>query len=206
MAPGPTTAATSGLPPRGDLAGRRHTLRTSREGSIRGDGNGWVQCALGHRHWGRFGAAGLLITDGAQVLLQHRAPWTHEGGTWAVPGGARDSHEDPIAAALREAAEETDLDPDSIVAARRMGGRARRLVLHHDRRAHRPGRERQPHQPREHRDPVVADRRRSPALPLHHGFAARLAACCASCSAERAYHPLRDDVTDAPRASPVAVA
>ena len=22
-------------------------------------------------------------------MLQHRAPWTHEGGTWALPGGAR---------------------------------------------------------------------------------------------------------------------
>jgi 8-oxo-dGTP diphosphatase len=79
-----------------------------------GDGNGWVHCALGHRHWGRFGAAGLLITDGARVLLQHRAAWTHEGDTWAVPGGARDSHEDPITAALREAAEEAALDPDLI--------------------------------------------------------------------------------------------
>jgi 8-oxo-dGTP diphosphatase len=79
-----------------------------------GDGNGWVHCSSGHRHWGRFGAAGLLITDGARVLLQHRAAWTHEGDTWAVPGGARDSHEDPITAALREAAEETSLDPSAI--------------------------------------------------------------------------------------------
>ncbi len=44
------------------------------------------------------------------MLLQHRAAWTHEGDTWAVPGGARDSHEDAIAAALRESAEETSLD------------------------------------------------------------------------------------------------
>jgi 8-oxo-dGTP pyrophosphatase MutT (NUDIX family) len=72
-------------------------------------------CARGHRHWGRFGAAGLLITDGAQVLLQHRSAWTHEGDTWAVPGGARDSHEDALAAARREAAEETSLDLDAIV-------------------------------------------------------------------------------------------
>lgn len=79
-----------------------------------GDGNGWVHCSLGHRHWGRFGAAGLLITDGSRVLLQHRAAWTHEGDTWAVPGGARDSHENPITAALREASEETSLDPDTI--------------------------------------------------------------------------------------------
>ncbi|MGH8960646.1 MAG: NUDIX domain-containing protein [Jatrophihabitantaceae bacterium] len=79
-----------------------------------GDGNGWAQCALGHRHWGRFGAAGVLITDGPRVMLQHRAPWTHEGGTWAIPGGARDSHEDAVTAALREAAEEANLDPAEV--------------------------------------------------------------------------------------------
>ncbi|MGH8861269.1 MAG: NUDIX hydrolase [Jatrophihabitantaceae bacterium] len=76
-----------------------------------GDGNGWVICSRGHRHWGRFGAAGILVSDGDRVVLQHRAAWTHEGGTWALPGGARDSHEDPVAAALREAVEETTLDP-----------------------------------------------------------------------------------------------
>jgi 8-oxo-dGTP diphosphatase len=76
-----------------------------------GDGNGWVVCSLGHRHWGRFGAAGILITDGSRVVLQHRAEWTHEGGSWALPGGARDSHENAVAAALREAVEETTLDP-----------------------------------------------------------------------------------------------
>jgi 8-oxo-dGTP diphosphatase len=81
---------------------------------ISGDGNGWAFCALGHRHWGRFGAAGLLVTDGLRVVLQHRAPWTHEGGTWALPGGARDSHEDVVTAALREAAEETALDPVTV--------------------------------------------------------------------------------------------
>jgi 8-oxo-dGTP diphosphatase len=83
--------------------------------SASGDGNGWVECSFGHRHWGRFGAAGLLITDGECVLLQHRAAWTHEGDTWAVPGGARDSHEDPITAACREAAEETSLDVNVIM-------------------------------------------------------------------------------------------
>jgi 8-oxo-dGTP diphosphatase len=81
-----------------------------------GDGNGWQTCSLGHRHWGRFGAAGLLVTAGDRVMLQHRAAWTHEGGAWALPGGARDSHESAVAAALREAAEETtlaagDVDP-----------------------------------------------------------------------------------------------
>src|SRR5579875_3964069 len=110
MAPGPTFAATSGLPPRGDLAGRRPYPTTAGK-IIGGDGNGWVFCNRGHRHWGRFGAAGILITDGARVVLQHRAPWTHQGDTWAVPGGARDSYEDALTAALREAAEETTVDP-----------------------------------------------------------------------------------------------
>lgn len=81
----------------------------------RGDGDGWVRCAQGHRHWGRFGAAGLLLrhrpADGGRlVLLQHRAVWSHHGGTWGLPGGARDSHETAVQAALREAAEEIGLD------------------------------------------------------------------------------------------------
>jgi len=82
---------------------------------MRGDGNGWVECPQGHRHWGRYGAAGLLlytVDDGGRacVLMQHRAEWTHNGGTWGIPGGARDSHEDAAEAALREAHEETSLD------------------------------------------------------------------------------------------------
>ncbi|MDR3081805.1 MAG: thioredoxin domain-containing protein [Streptomyces sp.] len=79
-----------------------------------GDGNGWTRCALGHRHWGLFGAAGLLVTDGIDVLLQHRAAWTHEGDTWSLPGGARDSHETAVQTALREAVEETSLDPRTV--------------------------------------------------------------------------------------------
>jgi 8-oxo-dGTP diphosphatase len=78
---------------------------------MQGDGDGWVRCALGHTHWGKFGAAGVMIRQHGQTVLQHRAPWTHEGGTWAVPGGARDSHEDAVTTALREADEEADIDP-----------------------------------------------------------------------------------------------
>ncbi len=79
------------------------------------DGNGWVECQLGHRHWGLQGAAGLLLhtvdADGTlRVLLQHRADWCHHGGTWGLPGGARDSHESVQEAALREAVEETEID------------------------------------------------------------------------------------------------
>jgi 8-oxo-dGTP diphosphatase len=71
----------------------------------------------GGRFWGRHGAAGLLLrapqSDGsAAVLLQHRAPWSHQGGTWGLPGGARDSHETPEQAAVREAHEEAGLPAD----------------------------------------------------------------------------------------------
>jgi len=79
-----------------------------------GDGDGWVHCSAGHRHWGRYGAAGLLLIDESQAVLQHRAPWTHEGGTWGLPGGARDSHESAVEAALREAHEEAALDAQHI--------------------------------------------------------------------------------------------
>lgn len=72
-------------------------------------GDGWTTCAAGHRHWGLFGAAGLLLTGDGRVVLQHRAPWTHQGDTWGIPGGARDSHEDAVTAALREAGEEAHL-------------------------------------------------------------------------------------------------
>lgn len=75
----------------------------------RGDGDRLVRCARGHRHWGRYGAAGLLAVHEGYALLQHRAKLTIGGGTWGVFGGARDSHEDPVAAALRETAEESTL-------------------------------------------------------------------------------------------------
>lgn len=82
---------------------------------MRGDGDGWVECGRGHRHWGRLGAAGLLLRavddEGVvRVLAQHRAPWSHDGDTWGIPGGARDSHEDDTTAALREAVEESQVD------------------------------------------------------------------------------------------------
>jgi 8-oxo-dGTP diphosphatase len=79
----------------------------------RGDGDGWTHCALGHKHWGIFGAAGLLLRHGDLVLLQHRALWSHHGGTWGLLGGARNRGETAEQAARREAAEEAGLPPDS---------------------------------------------------------------------------------------------
>ena len=82
------------------------------------DGNGWTTCGQGHRHWGRFGAAGLLAfaPDEGQtrVLLQRRSWWGNHGGTWGPPGGARDSHESAVTAALREAEEECAMPADAV--------------------------------------------------------------------------------------------
>src|SRR5262249_16213916 len=81
---------------------------------VHGDGDGWVVSDSGAHYWGRYGAAGLLLRaprpDGTPaVLLQHRAVWSHQGGTWGLPGGARDSHESPEETAVREAREEAGL-------------------------------------------------------------------------------------------------
>jgi 8-oxo-dGTP diphosphatase len=45
------------------------------------------------------------------VLLQQRSWWGSYGGAWGPPGGARDSHESVVRAALREAIEECAIDP-----------------------------------------------------------------------------------------------
>lgn len=69
----------------------------------------------GERYWGRFGAAGLLALDPDRgVLLQHRVGWSHHGGTWALPGGARHQGEAAIAGAMREAEEEAGV-PEAAV-------------------------------------------------------------------------------------------
>jgi 8-oxo-dGTP diphosphatase len=85
------------------------------------DGNGWTRCSRGHRHWGKHGAAGLLVTvldpvGVPNVLLQQRSGWGSHGGVWGPPGGARDSHESVLQAALREAEEECAIDSTAIVA------------------------------------------------------------------------------------------
>ena len=79
------------------------------------DGDGWLHCNCGNKHWGLNGAAGILLIRGRDILLQHRAPWVHNGDTWGIPGGARDSHESPTQGAFREAIEETGIDPTLVV-------------------------------------------------------------------------------------------
>lgn len=70
----------------------------------------WATCTEGHLHWGPRGAAGLLVARAGQALLQLRAGWAHQGGTWSVPGGAIERGESAVEAALRESAEELGLD------------------------------------------------------------------------------------------------
>ncbi|TMR08248.1 NUDIX domain-containing protein [Nonomuraea turkmeniaca] len=83
------------------------------------DGDGWTECSQGHRHWGLHGASGLLVVHHDDlgvpyVLMQKRSWWSHHGGTWGLPGGARDSHEDAVTSALREAREEAALGGEGL--------------------------------------------------------------------------------------------
>ncbi|MEU8267679.1 NUDIX hydrolase [Sphaerisporangium sp. NPDC049002] len=83
------------------------------------DGDGWALCERGHQHWGLHGASGLLAvhfdTGGTpHILMQKRSWWSHHGGTWGLPGGALDSHEDAVTGALREALEEAALKGDGL--------------------------------------------------------------------------------------------
>lgn len=76
-----------------------------------GSGDGWVELPDGRRFWGRAGAAGLLaISPAGTVLLQHRVAWSHFGGTWGLPGGARHEGESVLDGAYREAHEESALE------------------------------------------------------------------------------------------------
>ncbi|GAB3406158.1 hypothetical protein GCM10027515_20400 [Schumannella luteola] len=80
----------------------------------RGPEDVWVEGPQG-RFWGSFGAAGLLVRSADAVLLQLRAEWSHFGGTWGIPGGARKAGETAEQAALREADEEAGVPPERVV-------------------------------------------------------------------------------------------
>ncbi len=53
-----------------------------------------------------------MVSPRGEVLLQHRAEWSHFGGTWGLPGGARHEHESAVDAAVREANEEAGVPSD----------------------------------------------------------------------------------------------
>ena len=58
---------------------------------------------------------GLLVHDPPKgVLLQHRALWSDQGGTWGLPGGALHQGEEAIHGALREAKEEAAVPPENV--------------------------------------------------------------------------------------------
>lgn len=78
-------------------------------------GDAWVEGPGGVRYWGRYGAAGLLaVSPAGEVLLQHRAEWSHFGGTWGIPGGALHADEAAVDAAIREAGEEAGVPPEAL--------------------------------------------------------------------------------------------
>ncbi|RFT38773.1 septum formation protein Maf [Bifidobacteriaceae bacterium NR015] len=84
-------------------------------------GDGWVHCNCGRRHWGHNGAAGVLLARRdsetgrvTHVVMQHRALWSAEGGTWGIPGGAISDGESAIEGALRESFEEANITSGDI--------------------------------------------------------------------------------------------
>jgi 8-oxo-dGTP diphosphatase len=75
-------------------------------------GDGFVTLADGSLRWGRFGAAGVLVRCSGgdnqpwSYFLARRSEWCHQGGCWAIPGGALNQGESPVEGALREFTEE----------------------------------------------------------------------------------------------------
>jgi len=144
---------------------------------MRGDGDGWWFSPDGTRQWGRFGAAGLLLRApmadaGPGVLLQHRAIWSHQGGTWGLPGGARDSDETAVDAAVREAHEEAGIPAAAVqvraerVTARAVSGWTYTTIVADAATPLATSRNGESAELRWVREDAVAD------LPLHPGFAA----------------------------------
>ncbi|QCV88883.1 NUDIX domain [Acidipropionibacterium jensenii] len=81
----------------------------------RDPGDAWVVTDSGEKFWGVYGAAGLLAVDPQRgVLLQHRVGWSHFGGTWGIPGGARHKGETGLEGALRESGEEAGVPRDAV--------------------------------------------------------------------------------------------
>ena len=53
--------------------------------------------------------------QGLEILLQHRAPWSHNGDTWGLPGGALNWSESAVDGAMREAFEEVGIDQSRMI-------------------------------------------------------------------------------------------
>jgi 8-oxo-dGTP diphosphatase len=108
------TATSSGADAQTRPAPSQHLQRAPARTGPRDPGDAWVDGQQG-RFWGRFGAAGVLAYDPHRgVLLQHRAEWSHNGGTWGLPGGALHQGEDAVTGALREAYEEAAVPGESV--------------------------------------------------------------------------------------------
>ncbi|WP_245981463.1 NUDIX domain-containing protein [Frondihabitans australicus] len=78
------------------------------------DGGGVGGGQVGGGQVGGGGADGQGRSGGARILLQHRVEWSHFGGTWGIPGGARQFDESAVDGALRESAEEAAVPSDSL--------------------------------------------------------------------------------------------
>ncbi len=103
--------------PDSELTPEELAERELRRAERRARGEAFVECACGNKHWGLLGAAGVMAwrppeagRPEPEVLMQLRVSWSHEGGTWAVPGGAINRGETVWEGAVREFAEESGFD------------------------------------------------------------------------------------------------
>ena len=194
MAPGPTKPPRAafcreatwrvGVTTRPDARGQRRRGRQDTTGERRRRRLGPLRGrppALGPLRCGRSAARRR-----DRVILQHRAPWTHEGDTWGVPGGRATATRTPLAAALREAGEESVARPrrrrpdrpnwSTTTAAGPTPPWSRRAAGDAGRRTRRTPRA---------RGPLVADRRGRRRCRCTTGFAAAWPASCAPACSRR---------------------
>jgi len=66
--------------------------------------------------WGKAGAGALVFSlNTSRFLIGHRSSMVEQPNTWGTFGGAIDSDEQPLKAAIREVVEETGLSLNDIV-------------------------------------------------------------------------------------------
>lgn len=56
-----------------------------------------------------FSAGVIMENPAGEILVLQRQNDRHEGGTWGLPGGKVEPHEEPVVAAVRETEEETGI-------------------------------------------------------------------------------------------------